>query len=125
MQIFFRRNLIISVFFLFFSIVLYSLIEDKRDYFSLIAGFFIFFVPDYYFRYRFKRNNNKKLSAPYVIYEVAYAVVMKFMILLLLLFFSFKYLMLNDRIVIITFIFLIFIKLIISTFFKINGKFFQ
>ncbi|MGN0901697.1 MAG: hypothetical protein ACI4M9_00300, partial [Succinivibrio sp.] len=64
--------------------------------------------------YIYFRNKKRNLSAGFVMYEITYATVMKFCLVILLLFFSFKFLEVNNKIVILTFVLTVIFNVILS-----------
>jgi hypothetical protein len=103
----------------FFLIVSNLIIFYKEDNLlisnlSIVDGLLIFLSTNLIHYILSIRNKSNKLITPgYVMYEILYTFIMKFSVLVLMLYFSFKYFDLNNNFIIITLVYMIILRIII------------
>lgn len=92
-----------------------------KNNFSFLDGFVIFTAVTFLYYFLSVRNSkNKLLTAGFVMYELIYALVLKLLLLIFLFVMTFKFFDLNSKIVIITFSYMVILRLII--YFKVGIK---
>ncbi len=105
--------------------LIYSSVFDKSYLEAILSscyGFFIFVSIYSVNLYLFKRNqSNRLLTSGIVLYEVIYAFLIKLCILALLLALSFKLFDLNNKIILITFSYMVILRIIIYLRIGIKG----
>ena len=81
---------------------------------SIVDGLLIFLCINFIHYILSIRNKSNKLITPgYVMYEILYTFFIKFSVLVLMLYFSFKYFDLNNNFLIITLIYMIILRIVI------------
>ena len=81
---------------------------------SIADGLLIFLCINFIHYILLIRNKSNKLITPgYVMYEILYTFFIKFSVLVLMLYFSFKYFDLNNNFIIITLIYMIILRILI------------
>ncbi len=95
----------------------YSYFFDKNyliNIASVLDGFAVFSIIIFIYFYLANRNSSNKLISPgYVVYELIYAFLLKFAVLIFLLTLSFKIFDLNNKMIILTFSYMVILRLII------------
>lgn len=115
-----------SINFLVFALLLNvtTYFYDKnylKNNLSFLDGFVIFTAVTFLYYFLSVRNSkNKLLTAGFVMYELIYALVLKLLLLIFLFVMTFKFFDLNSKIVIITFSYMVILRLII--YFKVGIK---
>mgnify|MGYP003571540060 CR=1 FL=1 len=95
----------------------YSYFFDKNyliNIASVLDGFAVFSIIIFIYFYLANRNSSNKLLSPgFVVYELIYAFLLKFAVLIFLLTLSFKIFDLNNKMIILTFSYMVILRLII------------
>ena len=121
---YFFKKYVIHAFLLCFFCLVYSYFFDKKYLVNLLStldGSFIFvFISLVYYLLSKRNSKNKFITSGYVIYEIIYAVLIKILLLSFLLLLSFKLFDLNNKLVIITFVYMVILRLII--YFRVGLK---
>ncbi len=115
----------------FINFLVFALLLNVTTYFydknylknnlSFLDGFVIFTAVTFLYYFLSVRNSkNKLLTAGFVMYELIYALVLKLLLLIFLFVMTFKFFDLNSKIVIITFSYMVILRLII--YFKVGIK---
>ena len=115
----------------FINFLVFALLLNVTTYFydknylknnlSFLDGFVIFTAVTFLYYFLSVRNSkNKLLTAGFVMYELIYALVLKILLLIFLFVMTFKFFDLNSKIVIITFSYMVILRLII--YFKVGIK---
>lgn len=114
------RNIVVSMSVCAFVtlIALFIRIFSNNDiahtFISSVSAGFVFLVSSAVFWYYIHRHDNQKNTVNTVIYDAVYAIILKYMILILMLGVCFKFLNLDNKVFILCFVMMIVLKKLLS-----------
>lgn len=120
-----QRNIFISMFICAF-VMLIALFIGRLSHntvahtiISSLSAIIVFFVSSGVFWYCTHRHDNKENTVNTVIYDAVYAVILKYMMLVFMLGFCFKFLKLDNKVFILSFVLMVVLK---KTLYFLNYK---
>ena len=108
-----------------FICYLFSYFTDQNYILNILSfaqGCFIFFFINLLYFLLQRRNHSSKLTPGFVVYEIIYAFILKILVLIFLLIFTFKMMNLNNKIVVFVFSLMVLSRLVVNFIGQINGK---
>lgn len=108
-----------------FICYLFSYFTDQNYILNILSfaqGCFIFFFINLLYFLLQRRNHSSKLTPGFVVYEIIYAFILKILVLIFLLIFTFKMMNLNNKIVVFVFSMMVLSRLVVNFIGQINGK---
>lgn len=108
-----------------FICYLFSYFTDQNYILNILSfaqGCFIFFFINLLYFLLQRRNHSSKLTPGFVFYEIIYAFILKIIVLIFLLIFTFKMMNLNNKIVVFVFSLMVLSRLVVNFIGQINGK---
>ena len=108
-----------------FICYLFSYFTDQNYILNILSfaqGCFIFFFINLLYFLLQRRNHSSKLTPGFVVYEIIYAFILKILVLIFLLIFTFKMMNLNNKIVVFVFSLMVLSRLVVNFIDQINGK---
>ncbi len=108
-----------------FICYLFSYFTDQNYILNILSfaqGCFIFFFINLLYFLLQRRNHSSKLTPGFVVYEIIYAFILKILVLIFLLIFTFNMMNLNNKIVVFVFSLMVLSRLVVNFIGQINGK---
>lgn len=108
-----------------FICYLFSYFTDQNYVLNILSfaqGCFIFFFINLLYFLLQRRHHNSELTPGFVLYEIIYSFILKIIVLIFLLIFTFKVMNLNNKIVVLVFSLMVLSRLVVNFIIQINGK---